>query len=78
MQDKIKMFLENSESYTANDILKAMSDVENIIVSAANMSLSKPKQKKNKKNIILSAANMSLSKPKQKKSFVGIIIFIFC
>jgi hypothetical protein len=32
------------------------------------MSLSKPKQKKNKKNIILSAANMSLSKPKQKKN----------
>ncbi len=50
MQDKIKMFLENSKSYTANDILKAVSDVENIILSAANMSLSKPKQKKNKKN----------------------------
>ena len=50
MQDKIKMFLENSKSYTANDILKAVSDVENIILSAANMSLSKPKQKKKKKN----------------------------
>jgi hypothetical protein len=29
---------------------KAVSDVENIILSAANMSLSKPKQKKKKKN----------------------------
>ena len=50
MQDKIKMFLENSKSYTANDILKAVSDVENVILSAANMSLSKHKQKKKKKN----------------------------
>ena len=74
MQDKIKMFLENSESYTANDILKAVSDVENIILSAANMSLSKPKQKKSKKNIILSDANMSLSKPKQKKNKKNIIL----
>lgn len=48
IQEKIKLFQKKSKSLTSNDIDEAVKDLNDIILSAAKLSLSKPKYRKRK------------------------------